>query len=389
MKPFHIFFILLISYSLSAQKRLDFERLYSFKNGYALVQNGNKIGYIDSQGNPVGAMDVSQNIHSNDGTLFQGKSVYINQEPGTAKHGVRQYTGEYVIDPEFHIVPFHSFFIIKSSSLDFMKPTTYKVMNEDGTIIYSHTFKKHISDAIFPISNEVIGLKDFEKDNSYYAVKSLISDFQSHYIYKKFGTLQNGFIKAQRYSEEDGKFKWGFLNEKGEEVIDFIYTAEPSDFSEEKAVVESTVGKYGYIDTTNKIILEPQFIEASKFVGGKALVRIHNVKFENGKKNFGYRLINPKGEIIFDLGEFSTKRHYGINNLDVIENGNLILLKSNLKMFLFNLDTLEIKEMPYFKMERYNSNRALVFYIENKLSKTGYVDEKGDLIFYAEKKNQF
>lgn len=388
MKHFALIIILLINHSLIAQKPLDYEKLYDFKNGYALVQNGNKIGFIDVNGNLIGAMDVSQNRYNNDGILYQGNSIYINQEPGTSKDGVRQYTGEYVMEPEYNINPLNSLYLINNNSINnFMKPKTYQVMDEDGKIIYSQTLKKPISDPLFPISKELVGIKNFENDNSNYAVKSIISDFQSEHIYKQFGSLNNGFIKAQRYSEQDGKLKWGFLNTKGEEVIDFVYSKWPSNFSDSLAIVENTNNLFGYIDTSNNIVLEPKYIEAYEFVNGKALVRIYNFKMEKGRKNDGFRLINTKGEILYDFGEFRVTKKYG--EFNIIENGNLIRLKSGVKVGLFNTDTLILKETPYSSINRFDSNLALVYFTENRVRKSGYINEKGELVFYAEKKNQF
>lgn len=389
MKQLNVFVILLISYSLSAQKPLDFEKLYDFKNGYALVQNGNKKGFIDTDGNLIGEMDVIQNQLPTDGTAYQGKSIYINQASGSASDGVRKYTGEYVVEPEFNIEPFYSFFIMNNYSLKFGTFTTYQVIDEDGNILYSITPKKHIDKPVFPISKTLIGIKNFENDNYSYAIKSLTSDFQSDYIYKEFGTLQNDFIKARRYSEEDGKLKWGFLNEKGEEVIDFIYTTEPSDFSDEKAVVKNTSGLYGYIDTANDIVLEPQFVEAYNFVNGKAVVRIYKIKMENSKSNYGYRLINSKGEILYDFGELNHIMDHGINKFNTIENGHIVRFKLKSMVALFDTESLKIIETPFIKMGRFDSDRALVGFNENKEYKMGYVNERGELLLIKEKKNKF
>lgn len=390
MKPFLMLVIFFLTNVLVAQQPLSYEKLNDFKNGYALVEIGNKKGFIDVNGNLIGKMDVSQYKLPNDGTSYQGKSIYINQKHGDVNDGVRNFNGDFVIEPKYNIQPWNSFFILNDRSLaNFMKPVTYQVINDDGKIIYKLTNKKANNETFFPLSDELIGIQNLEKNNFYYAVMSLTSDYKTDYVYKQFSTLQNGFIKAQRYSENDGKLKWGFLNDKGEEVIEFIYTAEPSDFSNNKAVVKNTKGLFGYVDSSNKIVLEPNYIEAYSFVNDKALVKIHNVKVENKKKNFGYRLIDSNGKILFDLGEFSPKRYYGVNNYNVVENGSLILLKSNTKTYLFNIDDLAIKELPYFSVGRYDSNRALVTYRKDNSYVPGYADENGDLIFYAEMENQF
>lgn len=387
MKQPILILIFLISNYLLAQKPLYYEKLNDFKNGYALVQIGNKKGFIDTNGNLIGQLDVSQQTTAVDGTRFQGKSIYINQMFGMSKDGVRKFTGEYILRPEFNIQAINSFYLIKDSK-NLIKPI-YNIMNQDGEKVYSITLDKLIKDPIYPISNELIGIKDFENENSKYAVKSLNSNFRTDYIYNKFRSLKNGFIKARRYSKEEGKYKWGFLNGEGKEAIDFIYTSEPSDFSENKAVVENTNKLFGYIDTKNKIVLEPQFIEAYKFINGKAVVRIYRYKRMGNQPNYGYRLINTKGEILFDFGEFKIDKKLGVNKFDIIENNNLIKLKSGTKISLFNIDNLKIKQTPYNRIGRFDSNLALVTFRENKERKMGYINEKGELVFYTEKKNQF
>lgn len=389
MKRFIIISIFLLSNCLFAQKPIFYEKLYDYKNGHALVQNGDKFGFIDVDGNLVGQMDVARTKYTNNPLNLQGKSVYIDQQLGSGKDGVRKYSGEYILEPGFIIQPFNSFFIIRESTLDFMKPSIYKVMDGDGEIIYSLTTQKYQTDAIFPISNNLIGIKNLENDSYRYAIEGLNSDLKTDYVYRKFGALNEGLIKAQRYSDEFGKLKWGFLNDSGEEVIDFIYTEEPSNFSDRKAVVKNTDGKFGYIDTNNNIIIEPQFIEAYNFVDGKAVVRIYNYKRENNFPNTGYRLINVKGEIIYDFGEFRPVDYFITNQYDNIENSRLLRLKKDGKIALFSIDSFEIRETPFIKIGKFDGHRAMVEFIDKRERKFGYANEKGELVLYSQKKSQF
>lgn len=390
MKQFLLILIVFISFSIQAQKPIFFEKLYDFKNGYALVQNGDKKGFIDVDGNLVGQMDVARTKYTNTPLNLQGKSIYIEQQSGMKKDGVRKYSGEYILEPEFSIQPFYSFFIIRDSSLDFMKPKIIKVMNEDGGIIYSETLKRFGQFPVHPITNDLIGVQNSENSsNDYYAIKGLKRDFKTDYIYRQFGALNEGFIKTQRYTEEEGKLMWGFIDEEGKEVIDFMYTAEPSDFSDGKAVVKNTAGKFGYIDTANTIVIEPQFIEAYNFVNGKAVVRIHNFKRINKLWNEGYRLINIQGEIIFDFGEFRPVKHFSSNQFNIIENGNIIRIRKGEKYALFYADSLEINETSFSYIGKFDSNRTVVQFMVEKERKTGYANEKGELVLVASKKNQF
>ncbi|RZK38253.1 MAG: WG repeat-containing protein [Pedobacter sp.] len=98
--------------------------------------------------------------------------------------------------------------------------------------------------------------------------------------------IQTVYLKAHDFSEglaavkcgaDYNHGKWGFINEKGETVIPFIYDHEPGDFNSGRALVKirdfggnenykSTV--YGYIDSEGKLI--PALEQSTKYgISGK------------------------------------------------------------------------------------------------------------------------
>ncbi len=95
--------------------------------------------------------------------------------------------------------------------------------------------------------------------------KTIVSHDYS-YIYYYF----DGLVNARK---SDGqKEKYGFLNEKGEVSIPFIYdNARP--FEEGLACV-SKDGLYGYIDKKGKIVIPFQYEEARGFANGRAAIKI-------------------------------------------------------------------------------------------------------------------
>ena len=82
---------------------------------------------------------------------------------------------------------------------------------------------------------------------------------------------------------------WGFVNEKGEEVIPAQYD-NANNFSDGLAVVK-VGGMYGFIDATGKMVIAPQFLDVGDgFHFGRC------VFLENGKQG----LIDKNGGILLD-----------------------------------------------------------------------------------------
>jgi hypothetical protein len=93
--------------------------------------------------------------------------------------------------------------------------------------------------------------------------------------YEFLGSLHNGLAPV-RIND-----KVGFINIKGEEIIkpqfDWV-----GDFSEGLCVVrndkqKNEIGKYGYIDTTGKVVIDFKFQYANNFENGRAKVEINNL----------------------------------------------------------------------------------------------------------------
>ena len=93
--------------------------------------------------------------------------------------------------------------------------------------------------------------------------------------YEFLGSLHNG-LASVRIND-----KVGFINIKGQEIIkpqfDWV-----GDFSEGLCVVrndnsENEIGKYGYIDTTGKVVIDFQFQYATNFENGRAKFEMKNL----------------------------------------------------------------------------------------------------------------
>lgn len=108
--------------------------------------------------------------------------------------------------------------------------------------------------------------------------------------------------------------QWGFINEEGLLVIDYrddlvLSTHKGTDkktshypvFIDERCLIKKTINDvnyYGYIDKTGKEIIAPQFLNASNFKGGYAII----IKLSN--EIIGYNDVLNKDIISTKLEEF-------------------------------------------------------------------------------------
>ena len=113
--------------------------------------------------------------------------------------------------------------------------------------------------------------------------------------------------------------QWAFINKKGEKVIDFrggiVSSIGENDmtypyFKEERCLIKKTedeIDFYGFIDKTGKEVIAPEFVKASNFIDGYAII-VNYEKYEVGtnailgKKVVSHRLeeyiIDTSGKIV-------------------------------------------------------------------------------------------
>lgn len=87
------------------------------------------------------------------------------------------------------------------------------------------------------------------------------------------------------YKVENRKYKYGYLNFKGNVQVPMIYD-DAREFSEGFALVKKN-GRWGYINEEGKAITEFKFIDGKPFKNGEALVRENSEKYyidKNGEK---------------------------------------------------------------------------------------------------------
>lgn len=235
----------------------------------------------------------------------------------------------------------------------------------------------------------VIDLK-YEYDYSYnegsYIFKEglclVCIDYQNYYFIDKEGKVIvdcNKYDNIKSYSEglaavakklsSENDFEkkiWGFIDNKGNEVIECKYK-DVSSFSESLAMIRIN-DKFGFINKKDSIIILDSYDYATAFYEGFAQV----LKGEY----WGY--IDKSGEIAIPFIKSLEYNCYNQINLEPFREG-LFSLKENGKVGFRNSNNEIVIPHKYLLVKEFYNNLALV-YLENKsqIENTTYIDRSGN-----------
>lgn len=115
---------------------------------------------------------------------------------------------------------------------------------------------------------------------------------------------------------------WGFINDKGETVIDFQFDVVGS-FSEGVAVFGVGEGfnvKYGFINKEGQIVIEPQYDLARGFSEGLAAVN------RGGEYEGDWGFINFKGELIIPMDFHGVETDFKDGKAKINQNGDYFFI---------------------------------------------------------------
>jgi hypothetical protein len=150
--------------------------------------------------------------------------------------------------------------------------------------------------------------------------------------------------------------KWGFVDSTGKVVIQYQYE-EAGAFSENLAAVKLE-GKFGFINKTGITVIKPQFEEADRFINGLSLV----------ENNITEGLIDQRGNWIFKIDSASISGP--VNNFYIVE-------KSEASFFLNRKGKRNNIEFEY--LSEFHGYRAAF----KKDGNVGYIDTLGNIIVPA------
>lgn len=148
-------------------------------------------------------------------------------------------------------------------------------------------------------------------------------------------------------------------------------------FSEGRALVGTSNGKYGYIDTQGRMVIPPVYDQAHDFSDGVALVGI-----ANKENQIGYQVINPQGNVRFAIQLHNSQLDYHFSD-------ELLMykeLETGLCGYL-DKDGVPLIYLPKSIRESYRFNHGMTTFQTN--SGTGVLDARGDILIPANYEEAF
>lgn len=238
---FSIFF-LFIGYSFAQKKNRNL----------LPIEQGGKCGYIDKTGKISIYPQFQDCWNFSEGfacVVVNGKTGFIDE------------LGNYLIKPQFNssygcYTEFNEGFASISKGGRGKGKLRYGFVNTKGEV-------KYFPDVTF-LSNFREGLAFFKKDG----LTGYLDTNLNVAIEPKFKSAGNFHFGRARATDVDGSTY--YIDKTGHKISDIEARGE---FQDKKAFVVSN-GKYGFIDLGGKIIIEPQFEQATHFGEGLAGVRI-------------------------------------------------------------------------------------------------------------------
>ncbi len=447
-------------------KETEYPEVYGFYNGYARVNTVESTGYINTKGKFVIPMNTYSNgydfgegltqVFDEDGSSYfinvkgeklfdanpdlsyekfkDGFSVVYNYDNG--QYGYVNTSGELIVstslDAALDFVGQHALYqelgkygVLNSSGKFVLHPTYQRAeMTNDGFILgFDGVFTTILNQDLKPVYMTAGDLTmDYfdnvfiERNGNKFEFKDFsgqklgqFDDYQ-HLGDYMFDSGSNQLISSkhieQSFPENNelkihNKYAYKFLNNKGEVVIDLSEYERVRPFSGGRAVVEKD-GKFGYIDTTGKIVIPLKYTLAEDFNSGEAYVQIgEKTSFidPDGKvleSEIDYIDVNPDSEFyVISAESDDTSGFYskvGVakrsTNQIVLEptyssithagSGIFEIRDTDYKYGIYNANTGQIIEPQYEYMTIYpEENRVLV---ETADFKKGILDISGKVI---------
>ena len=144
------------------------------------------------------------------------------------------------------------------------------------------------------ITNILLKLKDNKEDKDvfmdiiYEHINTLMVAnifYDLHYSY--IADYKNGYAVVCKTNINTNSDLFGFINKKGEEIIepkfDFAFS-----FKENGLAIVKKEGKFGFLKNSGHYLLEPIFDEVKNFIGEQAEVKIDNT----------WKCINKRGHYV-------------------------------------------------------------------------------------------
>ena len=169
--------------------------------------------------------------------------------------------------------------------------------------------------------------------------------------------------------------KYGYIDKTGKMVIEPQFRS-ATEFSDGLALISNEKGQYGYIDKTGTIVIQPIYEDAEKFSEGFAVVCLHSETAPSEKKYF---YIDKIGKMLIDSSFCEAKSfHNGIAEATNYDEGFINYIDKNGKILvnrnLSHLEKLFCKGRAYRIRGKDNSIREIL--LDNEL-REAFIEKYG------------
>lgn len=259
----------------------DYDFIYRFSEGMAVVEKDRKYGYINASGKLI--IPLTGEYDSVSG--FRGGLATVRKN---GKEGLINTSGKLIVPCIYDVIaPFTEdgmATVVKDGKFGFMNTSGELVVPciYDNSREYMNGIAWVVKDDGFFIDKSGKEVPTPENEADYFKSSS---EYSIVYKGEKCGFIDSSgklvvpceydnlgqFSEGLAYAELNGKK--GYVNTKGKLVIPCIYLI-AGDFSDGLAYVCDESGKYGYIDMTGKLIVPFLYDEAVDFREGLAPVKM-------------------------------------------------------------------------------------------------------------------
>ena len=331
---------------------LEAQAINSFSDGYAAIKQNGKWGFIDKLGNIVIEPQYNDVGNFIDGLSF----ACIGDNYSNQNCGYIDKDGKTVIDFKYKDAYDFEFgyAIVKNDS-------SYSVIDKNGKEIFTTRYittpiseNLFVTNGTFGGNNTVDGFDIITLDGK--VIADAVDDV---------GKVSDGLIKIKE--KRDNNAKYGYIDEQGNVVIDYIYD-NAGDFSEGLAPVIKN-NKLSYINTSGDYILKD--VEGAAVVYrsySNGLVGILN----NGK----YSFYDTNGKLVFELN--SSKKSGSHADQDSFSEGLLYLVNDENKFGYVDTKGKLVIDYQYEKYAgEFSEGLAKVMKDENTFE---FINSKGKTI---------
>lgn len=310
--------------AIASMVRLEgYESVGWFNEGYALVtrekDGKTEAGFIDKKGNLVVPFseDYTHNVFMGMNRFVDERSMFLVPNETGSKHGFIDQTGKVVIEPKYDDASIFNdglayveegkkwYYIDVNGKVVFQGPSEYQAGGH-GTRVSQMTMY-HFEEGLAMIRDSLQRQGFIDKKGKVFIKPSDTFDRADFFE-------EDLAVVVKRGPNHDEK--WGFINKKGELVVNTIYD-EANSFREGLAAVRTgsfDCPSWGYIDKSGKVAIPLQYCYATSFEDGLAFVANGSMQERKG----GY--IDKSGNVVVPFA-YSMGRPFQEDRAVVMKDG--------------------------------------------------------------------